>query len=175
MKQFMGRYAKVKPGLHQGSPTRTAEQLLHGEAGIGIATESLSLIDADVIKAYVELGLAIGILAEIAFIPEREPNLRSMNTRHLFKPGTTRIAIRKNECLRTYTYNLIEPFAPHLTCEVVTRAMDLFQFSCCKTENHLTCLRIRFVVKQCTQNPLSIVFDSHANTRREYQSITAAR
>ena len=84
---------------------------------------ALTAIDADVIKTYVELGLGIGILAEIAFIPERDRHLRMIEAKHLFKPNTTRIAIRKNEYLRGYTYGFIELFAPHLTREVVAKAM----------------------------------------------------
>ncbi|MDD2914625.1 MAG: CysB family HTH-type transcriptional regulator [Gallionella sp.] len=86
---------------------------------------ALTAIDADVIKTYVELGLGIGILAEIAFIPERDRHLRMIGTRHLFKPNTTRIAIRKNEYLRGYAYDFVELFAPHLTREVVAKAMHV--------------------------------------------------
>lgn len=195
VKQFIKRYPKVKLGLHQGNPTQIAEQVLHGDADIAIATESLSLyddlvtlpcyewnhcvitpphhplldekkltlakiaqfpivtydfafsgrgkindafekahiepnialtaIDADVIKTYVELGLGIGILAKMAFIPERDKHLRMMDAGHLFSPSTTRIAIRKNEYLRGYTYNFIELFAPHLTHDVVAKAMHI--------------------------------------------------
>jgi LysR family cys regulon transcriptional activator len=195
VKQFIKRYPGVKLGLHQGSPTQIAEQVLSGEADIGIATESLALyddlvtlpcyewnhcviaplkhpllaekkltlakiaqypiitydfafagrnkinaafeaaniqpnialtaIDADVIKTYVELGLGIGILAKMAFIPERDKHLRMMDAGHLIKPSTTRIAIRKNEYLRGYTYDFIELFAPHLTRAVVAKAMHI--------------------------------------------------
>ncbi|MBI5435562.1 MAG: HTH-type transcriptional regulator CysB [Nitrosomonadales bacterium] len=195
VKQFIKRYPGVKLGLHQGNPTQIAEQVLSGEADIGIATESLSLyddlitlpcyewnhcvitpprhpllaekkltlakiaqypiitydfafsgrgkinaafeaaniqpnialtaIDADVIKTYVELGLGIGILAKMAFIPERDKHLRMMDAGHLFKPSTTRVALRKNEYLRGYTYDFIELFAPHLTREVVAKAMHV--------------------------------------------------
>jgi LysR family cys regulon transcriptional activator len=86
---------------------------------------ALTAIDADVIKTYVELGLGIGILAELAFIPERDRHLRRIEAKHLFKPNTTRIAIRKNEYLRGYTYDFIELFAPHLTRDVVAKAMHL--------------------------------------------------
>jgi len=86
---------------------------------------ALTAIDADVIKTYVELGLGIGILAEIAFIPERDRHLRMLVAKHLFKPNTTRIAIRKNEYLRGYTYDFIELFAPHLTREAVAKAMHV--------------------------------------------------
>jgi LysR family transcriptional regulator, cys regulon transcriptional activator len=86
---------------------------------------ALTAIDADVIKTYVELGLGIGILAEIAFVPERDRHLRMIGAKHLFKPNTTRIAIRKNEYLRGYTYDFIELFAPLLTRAVVAKAMHL--------------------------------------------------
>lgn len=85
----------------------------------------LTAIDADVIKTYVELGLGIGILAQMAFIPERDKHLRMIDTGNLFQASTTRIAIRKNEYLRGYTYDFIELFAPHLTREVVAKAMHI--------------------------------------------------
>lgn len=94
------------------------------EAGIE-PNIALTAIDADVIKTYVELGLGIGILAEIAFKPEREGHLRKIPAGNLFKPNMTRLAIRKNEYLRGYTYDFIELFAPHLSREVVTKAMNI--------------------------------------------------
>ncbi|MBI5626248.1 MAG: LysR family transcriptional regulator, partial [Nitrosomonadales bacterium] len=45
VKQFVKRYPGVQLGLHQGNPTQIAEQVLSGDADIGIATESLSLYD----------------------------------------------------------------------------------------------------------------------------------
>ena len=83
----------------------------------------LTAIDADVIKTYVELGLGIGILARMAFIPERDKHVRMIDAAHLFQPSTTRIAIRRNEYLRGYAYHFIELFAPHLTREVVAKAL----------------------------------------------------
>ncbi|MBI1175693.1 MAG: HTH-type transcriptional regulator CysB [Sideroxydans sp.] len=84
----------------------------------------LSAIDADVIKTYVELGLGIGIVARMAYIPERDRQLRMLDAAHLFQPSTTRIAIRKNEYLRGYSYDLIELFAPHLTRDIIAHALD---------------------------------------------------
>lgn len=88
------------------------------QAGI-TANVALTAIDADVIKTYVELGLGIGILADIAFIPDRDPHLRMIPAQHLFQPSTTRIAFRKNEYLRGYMYDFIQLFAPKLTRDVV--------------------------------------------------------
>lgn len=195
VQQFSLRYPGVKLGLHQGSPTQIAEQVLSGEADIGIATESLALydelvtlpcyewhhcvvvppkhplleekrltlkklaqypiitydfaftgrnkinqafseagiepnialtaIDADVIKTYVELGMGVGIVAQMAFVPERDRHLRMLDAGHLFEASTTRIAIRRNQYLRGFGYHFIELFAPHLTRDVVAEALHL--------------------------------------------------
>ncbi len=87
-------------------------------------TIALTAIDADVIKTYVELGLGIGIVAQMAFIAERDRHLKMLDAQHLFKPSTTRLAVRKNEYLRGYTYDFIELFAPHLTRTEVDKAMQ---------------------------------------------------
>ena len=83
----------------------------------------LTAIDADVIKTYVELGLGIGILAQMAFEPSRDKHLRSIDASHLFEPSTTRIGISRNSYLRKYVYDFIEMFAPHLDRATVAAAM----------------------------------------------------
>jgi LysR family transcriptional regulator, cys regulon transcriptional activator len=83
----------------------------------------LTAIDADVIKTYVELGLGIGIVAHMAYIPERDKHLRMIEAENLFQASVTRVAIRKNEYLRGYAYDFIELFAPKLTHNVVANAM----------------------------------------------------
>jgi LysR family cys regulon transcriptional activator len=82
-----------------------------------------SAIDSDVIKTYVELGLGIGLMAKMAYNPERDPGLRIMDTSHLFEPSTTRIGVRRGLQLRGYIYSFIEMFAPHLERRVVDEAM----------------------------------------------------
>lgn len=84
----------------------------------------LTALDADVIKTYVELGLGIGLLAEMAFDPARDRNLRARDASHLFEPSTTRIGIRRGAYLRGYMYAFIELFAPQLTREAVDKAME---------------------------------------------------
>ena len=83
----------------------------------------LTAIDADVIKTYVELGLGIGIVAHMAYIPERDKQLRMLEAENLFQPSVTRVAIRRNEYLRGYCYDFIELLAPQLTHDVVAEAM----------------------------------------------------
>ncbi|MBL8500713.1 MAG: CysB family HTH-type transcriptional regulator, partial [Nitrosomonas sp.] len=74
----------------------------------------LTAIDSDVIKTYVELGLGVGILANMAFDAKRDKTLRSIDASHLFEPSTTRIGISRNSYIRGYIFDFIEMFAPHL-------------------------------------------------------------
>jgi len=83
----------------------------------------LTALDSDVIKTYVELGLGIGLLANMAFDAERDRNLRAMDVSHLFESSTTNIAILRGSYLRGYVYSFIEMFAPHLDRKTVDAAM----------------------------------------------------
>jgi LysR family cys regulon transcriptional activator len=84
----------------------------------------LSALDADVIKAYVELGLGIGILASRAFDPVRDPELRLIDADHLFEANTSRIAVRRGTYLRGYAFRFIEYCSPKLTEQVVRAGIE---------------------------------------------------
>ncbi len=175
--RFKQAFPKVHLVLQQASPVEIAELVAHGEADIGIATESLasypqlasfpyynwqhslivpqghplsqqqtitlsdlakwplvtyhggftgrskiddtfkqanlkpdivmSALDADVIKTYIELGMGVGIVASIAFNPERDRRLQQIET-SLFGNNTTLIAVRRNHVLRGFAYKFIE-------------------------------------------------------------------
>lgn len=79
----------------------------------------LTAIDSDVIKTYVELGLGVGIIAEMAFDPLRDTQLAAMAANHLFETNTTRLAFRRDLWLRGYDYEFMEMLAPQLTRRVV--------------------------------------------------------
>jgi LysR family cys regulon transcriptional activator len=66
----------------------------------------------------------VGILAKMAYDPERDKNLRAIDASHLFESSTTRIGIRRGVYLRGYVYDFIELFAPHLTRKAVETAMS---------------------------------------------------
>ena len=83
----------------------------------------LTAIDSDVIKTYVELGLGIGIVAQMAFNPQQDKGLRMLDTGQLFESSTTRIGLRHGTYLRGYVYEFIRLFAPHLSREVVDATM----------------------------------------------------
>lgn len=79
--------------------------------------------DADVIKTYVRLGLGVGIVAGMAFDPKIDTGLVALDASHLFEASTTKIGFRRGTYLRSYMYEFIRLFAPHLTREVVDEAV----------------------------------------------------
>ncbi|RCU50506.1 MULTISPECIES: HTH-type transcriptional regulator CysB [Corallincola] len=79
--------------------------------------------DADVIKTYVRLGLGVGVIATMAVDENDDKDLVALDASHLFERSTTMIGFRKGTFLRTYMYDFIERFAPHLTRDVVEHAM----------------------------------------------------
>jgi LysR family cys regulon transcriptional activator len=81
--------------------------------------------DADVIKTYVRLGLGVGIVAEMAFDGVCDLDIVSIDASNLFESSITSIGIRQGTYLRSYMFDFIEKFAPHLTREVVKDVMLL--------------------------------------------------
>lgn len=79
----------------------------------------MTALDADVIKAYVELELGIGIVATMAFNAERDPQLELLDATSLFSANTSRIAVRRGTYLRTYSYRFIELCSGELTESIV--------------------------------------------------------
>lgn len=82
----------------------------------------LTAADADVIKTYVRLGLGVGIIATMAYDAESDDDLVCRDASHLFASSTTSIGFRRGIYLRSYMYEFIEMFAPHLSKELVQEA-----------------------------------------------------
>jgi LysR family transcriptional regulator, cys regulon transcriptional activator len=190
---FMSKYPDVKLNIHQGNPTQVTDQVVKGEADIGIATESIShndklfclpcytwnrclvmpakhplakektvtlaklatypiitydyaftgstivskvfhdagltpnivltAIDADVIKTYVNLGLGIGLIAQMAYDSKRDQGLVSIDVSHLFPTSTTYLGIRRDVFLRGFMYDFIEMFIPEYPKQAVKKLM----------------------------------------------------
>ena len=190
---FMSKYPDVKLNIHQGNPSQVTDQVIKGEADIGIATESISqndklfclpcytwnrclvmpakhplakektvtlaklatypiitydyaftgstivskvfhdagltpnivltAIDADVIKTYVNLGLGIGLIAQMAYDPKRDQGLVSIDVSHLFPTSATYLGIRRDVFLRGFMYDFIEMFIPEYPKQIVKKLM----------------------------------------------------
>jgi LysR family transcriptional regulator, cys regulon transcriptional activator len=84
----------------------------------------MSAMDTDVLKAYVELGLGVGIIAAMAFDPKRDAGMFKMiDADHLFAANTSLIAVRRGAYLRNYAYRFIELCSPALPERSVREAV----------------------------------------------------
>jgi LysR family cys regulon transcriptional activator len=108
---------------HQGFTGRPAIDRAFEAAGErpSIVMEA---IDADVIKAYVELGLGIGIVAAQVFEPTRDTGLTLLESSHLFEEMTSHIALKRGRFLRGFAYRFIEDCHPGLTEAVIREGTE---------------------------------------------------
>jgi LysR family transcriptional regulator, cys regulon transcriptional activator len=81
----------------------------------------LAAIDADVIKTYVEAGLGVGIVANIAFDAERDAGLVAIPAGHLFGSQVTHLAIKRGATLRGYVHHFISLVAPQVDRAMIDR------------------------------------------------------
>ncbi len=83
----------------------------------------LSALDADVVKTYVNVGLGVGIIAAMAFEPQRDIGLQLLDASHLFPPNTTRIALKRGHYLRGFAYRFLQECSERLSEEAVRDAL----------------------------------------------------
>jgi LysR family cys regulon transcriptional activator len=83
----------------------------------------LTALDSDVIKTYVELGMGAGIVARMAYDPEKDRAFDMLDASHLFAASTTRLALRRGVFLRGYVYQFIALFAPQYSRAAVDAAL----------------------------------------------------
>jgi LysR family cys regulon transcriptional activator len=81
----------------------------------------LAAIDADVIKTYVEAGLGVGLVADVAYDAERDPTLVAIPAGHLFGSQITHLAIKRGATLRTYVHHFIGLVAPDADAAMIDR------------------------------------------------------
>lgn len=117
--QSLARY----PIITYDAPALGRLRILDSFAAEGLDPKVvLSAMDTDVIKAYVEQGLGIAIVAKLAYDPARDTKLRAIDASRLFKPNTIYLGVRRGDYLRGYLLDFIEMFAPQLTRERVLAA-----------------------------------------------------
>jgi LysR family cys regulon transcriptional activator len=101
---------------------RSSLPALFERAGLPLNV-ALTARDADVIKTYVRLGLGIGIVACMAIEEEGDSDLVTIDGSHLFPEHVTWLGARRGRLMRTYMYDFMRLFAPHLTRKLVDQAL----------------------------------------------------
>jgi LysR family cys regulon transcriptional activator len=99
---------------HHGFTGRSRIDQAFAQAGLE-PDIAMPALDADVIKTYATLGLGVGIIASVAFVPERDSMLVKLDASYLFEQNTTCISIRQNHYLRDFAYYFIELCIPTLS------------------------------------------------------------
>ncbi len=83
----------------------------------------LTALDSDVIKTYVELGMGVGIIAQMAWDPVRDAPFEKLDASHLFASSITRLGLRHGVFLRGYVYDFITLFAPRYDRAAIDAAL----------------------------------------------------
>jgi LysR family cys regulon transcriptional activator len=84
---------------------------------------SLSAVDADICKTYVELGLGIAILADITVDPVRDSGIRARSAGNLFESSMVYMTLRPASYVRPYVVDFLRIVAPSLTASGIREAM----------------------------------------------------
>jgi LysR family cys regulon transcriptional activator len=84
---------------------------------------SLSAVDADICKTYVELGLGIAILADITIDPVRDSGIRARSARDLFESSMVYVTLRSASYVRPYVADFLQIITPNLTPTAIRDAM----------------------------------------------------
>ena len=95
---------------HGGFTGRSKIDEAFEQAGLDVDIV-MSALDADVIKTYVELGMGVGIVNDVAYDKERDHRLKQIQT-DIFGVNTTWLAVRKGHLLRGYGYEFISLCSP---------------------------------------------------------------
>ena len=81
--------------------------------------------DSDLLKTYVDLEIGIGLIPSISLRDEDKKNFEIIRCDTLFESSTTVIAVKKSTFLRSYVYDFIMLFAPHLTKDLINSMLTV--------------------------------------------------
>jgi len=108
---------------HEGFTGRGMIDATFARAGI-TPQVVMEALDADVIKAYVALGMGIGIIASVAYDEESDRELSMLDASELFAENTTVLAVRKGRVLPGYAMRFVRLCIRGLTDEALQRAVQ---------------------------------------------------
>lgn len=100
-------------------------RLMRAFGALGFTPEVVvSAADEDVIKACVEQGLGITILASIVYDPKRDSKLRALDVTPLLESSVVGVIVRKSMAQHNHISTFIEAFAPQWTKDRIAREID---------------------------------------------------
>lgn len=83
----------------------------------------LTAMDADVIRLYVQRGIGVGIVSEMAVATASQDGLKVLSgSNTLFEPSVTKVAFQRGALLHAFAYRFVEIFAPHLQASELREA-----------------------------------------------------
>ena len=85
---------------------------------------ALEAIDSDVIRTYVQLGLGIGIVAEMAVKEGLSPDLVVRPGAQLFGKNVARVAFKRSAYLRHFVYDFAALLSERLDKKLIMRALE---------------------------------------------------
>lgn len=84
----------------------------------------LEAIDSDIIKAYVALGIGVGIISELAIDATLDTRLINLPAQDLFDESISYIALRRHRFLRGYAYRFLQACLPETSEATLRRAAE---------------------------------------------------
>lgn len=114
------------PLLSYESSNRPESSLRRAFESQGLQPQlALTARDADLIKTYVRAGLGVGLLAEMALLPEDAADLVALPAPAAIPECVTWAVLPRERVLRDYTLDLLLAIAPQLDRRDVRQALEL--------------------------------------------------
>ena len=83
----------------------------------------LSVLDADVAKTYIEMGLGVAVLLSVAYDDERDGALRIADASSLFEPTVPQIVLHQGRYMTGSMYDFIQRMEPHWSRPAIDTAL----------------------------------------------------
>ncbi|PID65440.1 MAG: LysR family transcriptional regulator [Gammaproteobacteria bacterium] len=80
--------------------------------------------DPHTIKHYAEMQMGIGLIAPMAYHPDKDRQLTAVSLENILPKCTTIIAVARHNMLKPHVYHFIRLFAPHLDHQTIDRAIN---------------------------------------------------
>ncbi len=81
----------------------------------------ITATDSEILKSYVRMGMGVGLIARMAYSPDKDSDLKLINADHLFSPMRAKIVFHKNFFFRKYVTDFVSMLAPHMDEEMLRK------------------------------------------------------